>query len=482
MLTFDTSTPEKQGISSGNVLRMLRRLRNKKIPMHSILLMRNDVIVAEGYYAPYNKDTLHRMFSIIKSINAIAIGFCAEDGLLSLDDTIVSFFPEYSNASTHPRIKEMTIRNMLMMRTCHASTTYKDVENMDWIESFFKVPPTHKPGSIFHYDTSCSHVLCTLVEKLTGKNSLDYLKEKVPELGLSEESYLLLDPYGHPHGGSGLMALPKDLLRFGYFLLHEGNIGQTQYLSREYIHRATSFLTATEVTAPVLSEAMGYGYQIWRNERGGFTCYGMGGQLIIVLPEENLICVTTADTQGIAGGNQAIYDAFYEEIVDNLSRAELSDNPGDYRMLQHYLQHLSIPSQEGIFSPEESRKRLEKYCGKVYEMDENIRGMSSLSLSCEKDLLCLSFRLREECHSLYFGIGKLETGTFTKDQYRYAGSGAWIDEDSFYIRLHIIDSCIGSLHFQLSFQDEEITVFVKKMEESLFQEFTGHFHGKSIIS
>ena len=94
---------------------------------------------------------------------------------------------------------------MLMMRTCHASTTYKVDMKSDWVESFFIVPPTHKPGTVFHYDTSAAHVLCALVEKLTHMPMLDYMKEKTETSPLQSDgvSQQVLDE---------LRALSKDIV------------------------------------------------------------------------------------------------------------------------------------------------------------------------------------------------------------------------------------------------------------------------------
>ena len=211
--------------------------------MHSFLLMRHDTLIAEGYYAPYQKDTLHRMFSISKSFTSIAIGLLEAEGKLSLDDPIVSYFPDKIPANVHPWIAAMTIRDMLMMRTCHAATTYKVDMKSDWVESFFTVPPTHPAGKLFHYDTSSAHTLCALVERLSGMPMLDYLKEKLSVLEFSGESYMLTDPFGVSMGGSGLVALPSDLLKFGYLLSHDGNIDGTQLVSASYIKTATSHLS-----------------------------------------------------------------------------------------------------------------------------------------------------------------------------------------------------------------------------------------------
>lgn len=74
--------------------------------MHSFSLMRHDTLIAEGYYAPYQKDTPHRMFSISKSFTSIAIGLLEAEGKLSLDDPIVSYFPDKIPANVHPWIRD----------------------------------------------------------------------------------------------------------------------------------------------------------------------------------------------------------------------------------------------------------------------------------------------------------------------------------------------------------------------------------------
>ena len=279
MFAFNTTLPEEAGIKSSSIRDLLLYLDKKEIPMHSLLIMRKDKLVFEKYYAPYKKDTLHRMFSISKSFTAMAISLLADEGKISLDDSISKYFPEYITADTHHWIKETTIRNMLMMRTCHASTTYKVDMKSDWVESFFTVAPTHKPGTVFHYDTSAAHVMCALVEKLTDKPMLEYLREKfLCYLDFSENSYMVKDPFGVSIGGSGLMATPMDILKVLYVLDKKGTVvcndGEKRtLLNPQFIELATSNLSDSIMTGPLPSESVGYGMQIWQNEMGGFVMY-----------------------------------------------------------------------------------------------------------------------------------------------------------------------------------------------------------------
>lgn len=244
-LTFEKTTPESVGIPGDSVIRFTKRLAARRIPMHSLLLMRHDKLFFEGYYTPCDAGTLHRMFSVSKSFTAIAVGLLAEEGRLSLDDPIIRHFPEKLPEHVHPWIAAMTIRDMLMMRSCHAATTYKLDMSTDWVESYFTTPPTHPAGTLFHYDTSAPHTLCALAEKMTGLSMLDYLKKKLEPLGLSEQSYMLKDPFGVSMGGSGLVALSTDLLKFGYFIAHRGNVLGHQLLSPAFIDDAVSHLSDT---------------------------------------------------------------------------------------------------------------------------------------------------------------------------------------------------------------------------------------------
>ncbi len=475
MLTFEKSSPEETGIPGECIIRFIDRLHQRQIPMHSLLLMHHDRLVFEGYYAPLTAHSLHRMFSISKSFTSIAIGLLADEGRLSLEDPVIKYFPEKlpDKDSIHPWVAQMTIKDMLMMRTCHASTTYKLDMSSDWVTSFFTTQPTHPPGTIFHYDTSAAHTLCALAEKLTGQNMLDYIKEKLHILGFSEESYMIKDPFGVSMGGSGLVALPIDMMKFGYFIAHRGLVLGRQLLPSSYIDMAVSPLTASCVTAPLPSEAQGYGLQFWRNERNGFTCYGMGGQLIIFLPDYELICVTTADTQSIQGGNQQIYDALYEELLPHIQEQTHTPDETAKNDLGKALSSLALKPLESSLP-----KNLHAGSGRTYYVQNEASDFQSFSVLLTENAGTLSFTYKNTPCSISFGIGCMQTGAFPIYNLWYAASGAWLFDGTLLIRAHIIDAYVGVVQFQLSFQDDSLTIFMTKKEESLFHEFNGHLYCK----
>lgn len=484
MLTFEKISPEKAGVPTDCIQRFTARLAKKQIPMHSLLLARQDQLFFEGYYAPCTADTLHRMFSVSKSFTAVAVFFLAEEARLHLDDPIVSYFPEKLPQKVHPWIASMTIRDMLMMRSCHAATTYKTDMTSDWVESYFTTPPTHPAGTLFSYDTSAPHTLCALVEKLTGMDMLDYLKEKLSPLALSACSYLLKDPFGVSMGGTGLVALPMDLIKFGFFLLRRGNVCGKQLLPASWLDMAVSGLSATCVTAPLPSEAQGYGMQFWRGEKNNYVCYGMGGQFIIVFPDCGLICATTADTQSVAGGNQQIYDALYEEILPAVQNTPLPETPETRLLLSRTLDTLRLAPLPKTPLSADIKKTARRVNGQTFYVQTTPSDFERFTLQFDPEDTAsdspaggsLTFVLRQQTCTVVFGIGQMRTGTFPLYHLNYAADGAWLSDGTFYIKAHIIDSYVGCVQFQLSFRDDSLIVFLRKKEESLFQEFDCHLY------
>ena len=60
------------------------------------------------------------MFSVTKSMAAMAIGLLIEEGKLSLSDKIIDFFPDkLPEEGVYPYMAMLTIKDMLEMKICH---------------------------------------------------------------------------------------------------------------------------------------------------------------------------------------------------------------------------------------------------------------------------------------------------------------------------------------------------------------------------
>lgn len=474
MNQLQTCHPEELGIPSKAIHTMLLNLERNKIPVHSVLIARHGKLAEEVYYKPFTRNTLHRMYSVTKSFTSLAIGLLEHDGKISLSDPICKYFPEYLPGIPHPWLTSMTIEQMLEMRSCHLKTTYNKTSTTEnWVKSFFQTPPARRPGTIFMYDTSASHTLCALVEKITGQNILSFLKDRVlREIGFSEESYILSDPFGTSIGGSGLMARSEDLLRVGLLLMNHGKDlehyhteGGRQLYPEDYIRRATTFHSSPVVNR---SDREGYGLQFWLLPYDGYACCGMGDQLLLCYPHHDVAVVITADTQGMNGATNIIYRAVHEDLLPNLQPGPISQEEEARQALDEYKKTLTIPILSSSITPSY------QISGKRYPLLINPSNFREMGVSFfGQDKGQLEYILDGKEYILPFGLGHLEESIFPGYEQKCAASGAWVDPETFYLLCWLIDESIASVHFKLHFGNNQLTVQMMKTEETKLNEYQG---------
>lgn len=496
-----TSTPEAQGISSDSLCRLIEKLQEHKIPMHSLLIARHGTLVLEAYYEPYGRDRLHRMFSQTKSYTSLAIGLLADEGIIHMQDKICEYFPEYLPGKVHPWMAEMTIEDMLKMETCHNMTTYNKTSTTEnWVKSFFQTVPTHRPGTVFMYDTSASHTLCALVEKLTGQKLLDFLKGRVlREIGFSEESYVIQDPFGVSMGGTGLMAKPRDMMLVGLMLLSGGkhpkdygNESGRQVYPKAYLNRALKFQTPTIMSSMA---DWGYGYQFWKMPDDSFAMLGMGSQDTLCFPKQDIVIVTTADTQGIPNGSDMMRNDILAEVFEELSDCPLPEDEKAreaQERLEWMIKNLTLPvlkTAEPIVSHKDCEEAdsigskeqkadasLQKEVnGKDYYCYPNEHGFRRIKVSFEYGKKgVLEYENERGSHKIFFGFDENISCRFPEYNQYCVSSAGWCDRDTLYIRTWLADECVAAIHFKLVFsQDGTLTVLMRKTEETKFCEFQG---------
>lgn len=474
------TTPEAVGISSESVQKLMDIFNENNLYMHSFLMIRHGQIAAEGYWAPFTKESKHRMYSSTKSFVAGAIGLLYDEGKLDLNDPVHTFFPEFPPQSLHPFIRETTVRDLLTMSSPH-TTTYSF--HMDeWVKSFFETAPKRPGGTVFRYDTSATYILDVIVERLTGQPFIEYMKDKMlREVGFSEDAWCVKAPDGYSWGGSGLLCTTLDMARYAYILLKNGNVNGKQLLSEAYVRQATAKQVATS-HCRLQPNSYGYGYQIWRHRDTAFAFNGMGNQIAICYPEEDFIFVCTADNQGNGYSYKLIYDTVYHEIVKKLSPEVLPENPAAFEKMQETISGLSLLLPEG-----KADSLMQKEVnGAVYKLEENPMGIEKLSVSFGEEGGVLRYTNERGDKEIPFGLGVYKEGKFPETHYsgdtigtpkgsgyRIFSAGVWPSENNLVIRVNAMDDYYGNLTITLGFRDDKIGVIMDKNAENFFNEYAG---------
>ena len=490
---FEKITPEEAGISSKYVEKFIRTLNKRNIPMHSVLLMKGDKLFSENYWAPFDKDFCHRMYSQTKSYTSVAIGLLEEEGKLSLDDRIADYFPEKIHTEIPEVLKRLTIREMLMMTTSTHAAEYRNWFQEkgydDRTEFYFDYKRSEKDrssGTIWQYDSNGSQVLGALAEKLSGMRLFDYLNEKIfKHLGTFKTATILQTRNGDSWGDSALVCTPRDMASFARFVMNYGTWNGKRLMNEKYLREATAKqVDNSEYGQNVLRH--GYGYQIWRTEQNGFGFIGMGAQLTIMLPERDLIFVCTADTQSYGAAYDLIISNFFDIVVDNLTDAPLAEDKAASESLEKYTKNMKLFSLSGS---EDSPRRAE-YDSVVYDCLENPMGITKFSLHFNENGKTGEFRYTNEQGDkvLPFGINHNVFGKFpqlgysndrggivTTDGFMYddAVSAAWLQDNKLAIYVQIIDRYFGNCYMTIAFNKEYATVRMAKVAEDFLNEYSG---------
>ena len=86
--------------------------------INSVTIIRNGYLVNETYFYPYQKGYRHALNSDTKSVLSALVGIAISEGKIkSVDDKVLDYFPDTDITNVDERKKNMTIRDLLTMRT-----------------------------------------------------------------------------------------------------------------------------------------------------------------------------------------------------------------------------------------------------------------------------------------------------------------------------------------------------------------------------
>ena len=488
---FEKVSPESVGIKSENVIKFINTLNKRGANTHGILMARHGKIFAEGYYKPFSEDFLHRMYSQTKTLVSVAIGLLEEEKKLSLDDCIVKYFPDKIDGELPEYLDKQTIRDMLKMATVGECQWWFRSGDPDRTHLYLNDKRKTVPsGMRFKYDSASSQVLCSLVERLTGKRLLEFLKEKIfNHMGTFQNAVILKTANGDSWGDSALVCTMRDMASFGQLLLNGGKWQGQSLISERYVKEATSKQIDNRESIFYAPNAVGYGYQIFRICGNGFGLFGMGGQYTFCYPDKDLMVVITSDNQGNDWIVKLILNGIEDLVLDTAEEKEIAENSEQFNKLKTLLSSLELMSVKGL---EDSSLR--SYIdGKEFVCEQNALGIEKFTFKFDgKDRGEFLYTNAQGDKRLPFGVNFNVFGRFpqlgysneygslkTTDGFTYkdAVSIAWYDENKIAMFVQIIDRYFGNMRAIFSFSGDKVFASFSSTAENFLTEYSGEVKG-----
>ncbi len=440
-VTLPRTTPEQQGIASAAVLDFVEAVEAQIHELQSFVLVRHGSIAAEGWWSPYTREQRHMVFSLSKSFTSTAVGFAVSEGYFSLDDTLLSFFPDETPADMNDHWAAMRVRDLLSMSTGQAFDSWAAMVNQTrWIAGFFEVPVLHAPGTTFLYNTGATYMLSAIVQKTTGMNVLNYLESRLFQpLGIENAAWFE-SPEGITAGGIGLSIKTEDIARFGQLYLQNGRWNGSQVIPETWITEATA-LHMTNADHPNPDWSQGYGYQFWRCRHGAYRGDGVFGQYCIVMPEQDAVLAITGGVDVFE--MQKPLNLVWDILLPAMGSAPLPDDPASQRRLTEKLASLACPLVTG--QPDSPTAR--QVSGKMYQVDANALGLEEVTLNFDDSMGSIVVKTAAGEDSIPCGFGtwiqghtRLFAQPLLFDDALTASSGAWTADDTFTMVVRLLET------------------------------------------
>jgi CubicO group peptidase (beta-lactamase class C family) len=310
---WEVSTPQAEGLDPGLVLSTYQKARNLS-SIYSLLIIKNNRLVAEKYFNGQNHAVANPTASVTKSIISSLAGIALRERILSgLDQTITGFFPEIDWPRIDPRKSQITIRQILQMRSGFPWEEFSGHINLlfsrsNWIPLIEELPLSGDPGSQFGYSNFTAHLMAIILARAANADLRSFAQKYLFDPLDVDIGYWPRDASGYYYGSGELSLTPRAMAKFGLLYLNAGQLNGSQIVPADWVAESLTPVSFDVYATVIRSypygkiltsfDVLDYGYLWWSSKAGTHPLkysWGHGGQLIVLVHDLNMIVVTSAD-------------------------------------------------------------------------------------------------------------------------------------------------------------------------------------------
>lgn len=307
------STPEEQGLKSKLVASFYQDAAELDT-LYGLLVVKNGHLVAEKYFNGGAVDKRVDLASVTKSFTSALAGIALIEGCLDNKDVpMVDYFPEYADRLEDPRKAEITLEQILQMRSGYPWEEFTEpyfselFTSPNWLPHIVDFPLTSDPGTEFGYSNLTAHLAGIIVAKACGDSLAVMTEEYIMDPIAGKMGTWSYDPNGYNYGSGSLALTARDAARFGLLYLNGGRYQNEQVIPADWVE-ASLDRYSTGIYGEQLGRYfrdLGYGYFWWSATSGKHEfnyAWGHGGNLIVLVHDLDLVIVTTASNlPGLSG-------------------------------------------------------------------------------------------------------------------------------------------------------------------------------------
>lgn len=285
----------------------------------AFIVLKDGKIVLEKYFGTFTADSLHVWNSAGKTLVGFMTGIAQQEGYLTISDTTSTYLGTGWTSLTAAQEEKITIRHQLSMTTGMDDVTNGDCTDPGCLTYIADA------GTRWSYHNAPYTLLNTVISNATGQNFNAYIANKLGNSTVGISGLFLNFGYNKV-----FVSNPRSFARFGLLLLSEGIWNGTPILDDPaYFSDMTN---SSQTINP------SYGYLTWLNGKSSFmvpglqfsfsgalmnnapsdmyAALGKNGQIINVVPSQNLVLIRMGDGDGVSLVGTQYNDSIWVRMND----------------------------------------------------------------------------------------------------------------------------------------------------------------------
>ena len=346
---WEITSPDSVGMDGAPLCTIAARLEQQATAVHSVVVIRHGKLVFEQYFPGYDQPwgqtdgqyeftatTKHDMRSASKSVVSLLVGIAIDRKLIAgVDEPVLKFFPDAA-AVKQPGWDAITLRHLLTMSSgikWDEALAWTDPKNdgphltfeADPIGYVLAKPIAAPPDALWTYNGGGTELLGNILERVSGKPLEAFARETLFQpLGITDVEW---KPYrnGKIAAAAGLRLRPRDAAKIGQLVLNRGQWHGQQVVAADWIAQS---ITPRFQAVGYFGGTLFYGYQWWmgrslagNREIKWVAAFGWGGQRIFIVPELDLVMMTTTAQYGQPKEGGAAIDILSNIVIPSVRDA-----------------------------------------------------------------------------------------------------------------------------------------------------------------
>jgi CubicO group peptidase (beta-lactamase class C family) len=315
--SWPVATPESVGIEraplvelANDILREGDQVGDRRTD--GVLVLRHGKLVFEEYFWGMRRELTHIIASDTKSISSTLTGIAIDQGKLGLDEPVTRFFPKYGDRLWLRENYPIRVRDLLSMS---AGVEWPDksaatgdfmrrmLQSGDHVGFVLDLRAIEPPGKVYTYNNGLPILLGEILTQALGE-PVDVFADRqlFKPLGIRNYTWTKL-PSGIPWLTGGMTMPPRDMAKIGQLMLNQGVWEGKRLVSKNWVTLATARQTRPSEYPYGFLWHLSSAAAPWRGQPSyfgpvdqydAFTAIGQGGQIIMVLPEADVVVVVVS--------------------------------------------------------------------------------------------------------------------------------------------------------------------------------------------